>query len=136
MVKNVITLIKGDDTNWNDEQSFVINLDTELDLTEGFSAEFTLGDITKKFPVIEENKIEPVLTHKETSKLDIGYLNGTLKIFDYQMRIKTIKSNIPFVIKEGVYTSNKDINANPEQLPTEEINLSIGSANGTTDYNK
>ena len=55
-----ITIIKGDDTNWNDQQTFVININTILDLSDGFSAEFTLGDIKKEFDFIQDNKIYPI----------------------------------------------------------------------------
>lgn len=129
-----IILIKGDDTNWNDQQSFVINLDTTLDLTQGFSAQFTIGNIVKEFDSIADNKIYPVLTNKETSQLPLGYINGVLKIYDSEKRIKTIKSNIPFVVQKGVFTSNKDINADGESLPVEEINLTINSTD-IIDYN-
>lgn len=129
-----IILIKGDDTNWNDQQSFVINLDTTLDLTQGFSAQFTIGNIVKEFDSIVDNKIYPVLTNKETSQLPLGYINGVLKIYDSKKRIKTIKSNIPFVVQKGVFTSNKDINADSESLPIEEINLTINSTD-IIDYN-
>ena len=42
---SAIVLIKGDDTNWNDQQMFLINIKTELDLSLGFCAVFILGDI-------------------------------------------------------------------------------------------
>lgn len=131
---SAIVLIKGDDTNWNDQQMFLINIETELDLSRGFSAEFILGDITKEFDKILDNKIYPVLSNKETSTLSLGPLNGTLKIFDSEKRIRTIKSNIPFLIRGGVYSSNEDINVDGETLPIEEINISVKSSD-IIDYN-
>ena len=129
-----ITIIKGDDTNWNDQQTFVININTTLDLSDGFSAEFTLGDIKKEFDFIQDNKIYPILSNKETSTLPLGYINGVLKIYDNQRRIRTIKSNIPFNVRGGVYSSNADINADGETIPTEEIDISIADSQ-IVDYN-
>ena len=129
-----ISIIKGDDTNWNDQQTFVINIKTSLDLSEGFSAEFTLGSIVKEFDIILDNKIYPVLSNKETSTLPLGYINGILKIFDSQKRIRTIKSNIPFLVRGGVYSSNSSINAEGETLPTEQIDITIGPSD-LVDYN-
>lgn len=129
-----ISIIKGDDTNWNDQQTFVINIKTTLDLSEGFSAEFTLGDIVKEFDTIIDNKIYPILSNKETSTLPLGYLNGVLKIFDSQKRIRTIKSNIPFVVRGGVYTSNNNINADGQTIPTEQVDVTIGTLD-LVDYN-
>lgn len=129
-----ITIIKGDDTNWNDQQTFVININTTLDLSDGFSAEFTLGDIKKEFDFIQDNKIYPILSNKETSTLPLGYINGVLKIYDSQRRIRTIKSNIPFNVRGGVYSSNADINADGETIPTEEIDISIADSQ-IVDYN-
>lgn len=129
-----ISIIKGDDTNWNDQQTFVINIKTSLDLSEGFSAEFTLGDIVKEFDTIVDNKIYPILSNKETSTLPLGYLNGVLKIFDSQKRIRTVKSNIPFVVRGGVYTSNNNINADGQTIPTEQVDVTIGTLD-LVDYN-
>lgn len=129
-----ISIIKGDDTNWNDQQTFVINIKTTLDLSEGFTAEFILGNIVKEFDTIVDNKIYPILSNKETSTLPLGYLNGVLKIFDSQKRIRTIKSNIPFVIRGGVYTSNDDINVDGQTIPTEQVDVTIGALD-LVDYN-
>lgn len=129
-----ISIIKGDDTNWNDQQTFVINIKTSLDLSEGFSAEFTLGNIIKEFDIILDNKIYPVLSNKETSTLPLGYITGVLKIFDSQKRIRTIKSNIPFLVKGGVYSSNNGIIAEGEVLPTEQIDITLNPSD-LVDYN-
>lgn len=129
-----ISIIKGDDTNWNDQQTFAINIKTTLDLSEGFTAEFTLGSIVKEFDTIIDNKIYPILSNKETSTLPLGYLNGVLKIFDSQKRIRTIKSNIPFVVRGGVYTSNDNINADGQTIPTEQVDVTIGALD-LVDYN-
>ena len=129
-------IIKGDDTNWNDQQTFVINIITELDLSQGFSAEFYLGDriIVKEFDEIIDNKVYPILSHEETILLPTGYIDGTLKIFDSEKRIRTIKSNIPFFVRGGVYSSNKNINAGVEGLPVAEINVTV-SGTDIVDYN-
>lgn len=106
MSKKAIPLIKGDDTNWNNQQTFSIKLSTSIDLDEGFSAEFRIGNVVKTFDKIVSNKITPILTSEDTSSLPLGYNNGILKLFDSEGRTRTVKSNIPFIVKNGVITPN------------------------------
>lgn len=129
-----ISIIKGDDTNWNDQQTFVINIKTTLDLSEGFTAEFTLGSVVKRFDAIVDNKLYPILSNKETSTLPLGYITGVLKIFDSQERIRTIKSNIPFLVRGGVYSSNANVIVEGETLPIEQIDITVSSSD-LVDYN-
>ncbi|MCM1260503.1 MAG: hypothetical protein NC222_06070 [Staphylococcus sp.] len=107
MKPTIIPIIKGDDTNWNDVQSFIINIDTskipDLDLSNGYRAEFKLGSIIKCFDTIENNRIQPVLTHKDTSSLPLGHIDGSIKIIDSENRVKTFKSDIHFQVKSGVF---------------------------------
>lgn len=106
MSKKAIPLIKGDDTNWNNQQTFSIKLSTSIDLDEGFSAEFRIGNVVKTFDKIVSNKITPILTSEDTASLPLGYNNGILKLFDSEGRTRTVKSNIPFIVKNGVITPN------------------------------
>ena len=144
MSKKAIPLIKGDDTNWNNQQTFSIKLSTSIDLDEGFSAEFRIGNVVKTFDKIVSNKITPILTSEDTSSLPLGYNNGILKLFDSEGRTRTVKSNIPFIVKNGVITPNEKENGhhchcnhdcdNDGYNPPEEIDVIIDDGE-IVDYN-
>lgn len=145
MSKKAIPLIKGDDTNWNNQQTFSIKLSTSIDLDEGFSAEFRIGNVVKTFDKIVSNKITPILTSEDTASLPLGYNNGILKLFDSEGRTRTVKSNIPFIVKNGVITPNGSSNSNSNNCncdccdndgynPPEEIDVIIDDGE-IVDYN-
>lgn len=98
-----ITLIKGDDTNWNGEQPFEISIQTDYDLSDGFKAEFILCEVKKIFNSIENNKLYPVFTNKDTARFVLGDVFATLRILDAQGRVRTVKSDIPFHIVPGQF---------------------------------
>lgn len=134
-IQNAIPLIKGDDTNFNEEQTFYIQINTDIDLTLGFSAEFILGTIIKHFDSIPETKrIYPVITHEESQTLDLGYMNGTLKIYDHEGRIRTVMSNIPFNVKGGQFVVQPDLNAEAVYNEPTGISLEVGTISNI-DYN-
>lgn len=100
-MENAITIIKGDDTNFLDDQFIVVAIQTEQDLT-GFQAIFKLGDVELTFPDISSGFFEIVLSHSHTLNLPKGKMFGDLKLIDTSSRIRTVSSVIPFIIKEGV----------------------------------
>ena len=63
-----ITLVKGDDTNFVDDQYIVITFNSELNFT-GFSAKFTLGGVTLDYNDISSKWIDIVLPKEFTSNL-------------------------------------------------------------------
>ncbi len=99
---NPILIHKGDCTIFADCQKFLtFNIATDLDLT-GFKAQFRLGHIEKTIDDISSKSFDVVLSSEETSKLWLGEQNGTLILTDNKGNIKTVATNIPFLITNDV----------------------------------
>ena len=96
-----ITIIQGDDTNFLDDQFVVVNFNTDIDLS-GFTATFTLGDVTLTYGNLSGKTFEIILSSEITSNLKIGKQYGELKLIDNNDRIRTVSSIIPFIVKKGV----------------------------------
>ena len=96
-----ITIIKGDDTNFLGDQFVVVNFNTTIDLS-GFTATFSLGDVTLTYGNLSGKTFEIILSSEITSNLAIGKQYGELKLIDTNNRIRTITSVIPFIVKQGV----------------------------------
>ena len=96
-----ITIIQGDDTNFLEDQFVVVNFNTSIDLS-GFTATFTLGDVTLTYGNLSGKTFEIILSSEITSNLAIGKQYGELKLIDTNDRIRTITSVIPFIVKQGV----------------------------------
>lgn len=96
-----ITIIKGDDTNFLEDQFIIINFKTDFSMS-GFTATFTLDDVTLTYGDLSEKKLEIILPKEITSNLKIGKQYGELKLIDTQNRIRTVTSVIPFLVKNGV----------------------------------
>ena len=110
-----ITLIKGDDTDWNGEQPFEISIQTEYDLSDGFKAEFILCEVKKSFPSIQDNKLYPKFSHKDTARFVLGDVFATLRILDEHDRVRTVKSDIPFTIVEGQFGQDPTTQVEPQE---------------------
>lgn len=131
---NYITLVKGDDTNWNGINFITINLTSEvLNLSE-FKAVFILGEITKHFNDIAEGKIELNFNAKETSSLPASCY-GKLRLIDKLGRIATLESLIPFRVLPVVhnnaiateqYTLNFDVTQSGETILNVDIKAEFG----------
>lgn len=104
-----ITIIQGDDTNFINDQFIVVNFNTDIDLS-GFTATFSLGDVTLSYGNLSEKMFEIILSNEITSNLKLGKQYGELKLIDTSNRIRTITSIIPFLIKKGVNESITYIN--------------------------
>lgn len=96
-----ITIIQGDDTNFLGDQFVVVNFNTSIDLS-GFTATFTLGDVTLTYGNLSGKTFEIILSSEITSNLKIGKQYGDLKLIDNNDRIRTVSSVIPFIVKKGV----------------------------------
>lgn len=96
-----ITIIQGDDTNFLGDQFVVVNFNTSIDLS-GFTATFTLGDVTLTYGNLSGKTFEIILSSEITSNLKIGKQYGELKLIDNNDRIRTVSSIIPFIVKKGV----------------------------------
>ena len=104
-----ITIIKGDDTNFVDDQFIVINFNTPIDLS-GFTATFQLEDVVLTYGDLSSKRIEIILNKDITANLSKGKLFGELKLIDKQHRIRTLSSVIPFLVQDSVKNSPSYIN--------------------------
>ena len=111
-----ITIVKGDDTDFLDNQYLVINFNTEFDLT-GFQAIFKLGNFELVYPDLSAKYIEIVLSKDVTSSLQKGKLYGTLQIVDTELRKRTITTVIPFNVVTKV--------SNASQISKQSIQLDV-----------
>ena len=119
----LIPIIKGDDTNFIDDQFIIIKFNTDIDFT-GFIAKFTLGETTLTYNEIKNKEINVVLNNAFTSNLKTGKQQGELKLIDSNSRIRTITSVIPFIVMDKVKTSPTYVN-NVLEFVTEINNTSI-----------
>jgi hypothetical protein len=86
-----ITLIKGDDTNFNEQVFLVVSFKTNLDLT-GYTAKLTVENptnILKKYEV-QHNAFQIDFDKTITNTLEIGKHKASVKLYDTQNRIKTV----------------------------------------------
>ena len=90
MTKNII-LVKGDDTNFNEQVFLVVSFKTNLDLT-GYIAKLTVENptnILKKYEV-QHNAFQIDFDKTITNTLEIGKHKASVKLYDTQNRIKTV----------------------------------------------
>ena len=104
-----ITLVKGDDTNFVDDQYIKIKFVTDLDFT-GFTGYFTLGGVTLNYTNISSKVINVVLNNSFTSALTVGKQYAELKLKDPQNRYRTITSVIPIKVVDAVTVQPTYIN--------------------------
>ena len=104
-----ITLVKGDDTNFVDDQYIKIKFVTDLDFT-GFTGYFTLGGVTLNYTNISSKVINVVLNNSFTSALTVGKQYAELKLKDPQNRYRTITSVIPIKVVDVVTVQPTYIN--------------------------
>lgn len=119
-----IVLVRGDDTNFNDQVFLTLRLNTTiLDLANS-SAKFILGDIVKTYDDLSSGVIEVNYKSSETSTFPEGKLNGVLRIYDRLKRRGTIESYIPFCVVSNV--SGNAIATKPFEMA---INVEQGGEN-------
>lgn len=106
---NYITIIKGDDTNFIDDQFIVIHFKTDIDMS-GFKAIFSLGEVNLTYGELSSKRIEIILSKEITSQLQTGKQFGELKLIDTKNRVRTITSVIPFLVQNTVNFSPTYIN--------------------------
>jgi len=136
---NAVTIVRGNDTNWNDEQFLTLNLNGILDLST-FKAVFTLGSIVKNFDNISSGTITINLTAQETMNLP-PFINGVLQLIDSSNRIATITNLIPFKVITNVhgnaiatepYTLNFDVKQGGETILTITVEAGVSVEVGST----
>lgn len=128
---SVISIIRGDDTDWNGDDTFTLNLVSDLDLSQ-FKARFILGHIIKEFDHIVDNRVQPILSHQDTEKLNLGPIWGILQLIDAEGNIRTVASGIKFLVKRGIYGDHPiipsvNVTVNIPIYVPQEINISVGA---------
>jgi len=119
-----IVLVRGDDTNYNNQKFLTLRLNTTvLDLNNSY-AKLTLGDVVKTYNDLSSGVIDVNYTSAETSTFPEGKLNGVLRIFDNLKRRATIESYIPFCVISNV--SGNAIATKPFEMT---INVEQGGQN-------
>lgn len=97
---SVITLTQGDDSNALGEEINIV-LETDMDLT-GFKAVFQLGDYQQEFDDITSKKLSVVIPRDASEKLEVGPMDGALKVYDASGLARTVEKEIKFLIEAKV----------------------------------
>ena len=130
---NFITVIKGDDTNFVDDQFIVIYINANIDFT-GFKAQFKIGDITIDYDDISSKRINVVLSTEVTSALEVGKQYAELKLIDDEDRIRTVTSVIPIKVIDRVDYSPTYANNTLEiktEINTTEMTINVETSGMT-----
>lgn len=96
-MSSTITIIQGDDTDFNGNTALKVNINTDIDLT-GFKGRFQLKSIVKDYADVTSKSVNIVLTKEETNNLPSGSATGAFKLFDTNGKALTVVKDIPFVI--------------------------------------
>ena len=97
-----IVLFKGDDSDFEGNQSVDIVINTELDTT-GMKAHFRFMDFVQDFPSIPENKtLSLVFPNAKTSEFPLGAADATLRFEDASGKFRTISNRIHIVVTNSV----------------------------------
>lgn len=127
--ENAITVVKGNDTNFNGQTFLKLYLTGILDLSN-FSATFTICGLTKTFDDISSGEIEINYSSIETAQIPYGRQNGVLKLIDNSHRVATIESLVPFnfvsvVHGDAIATQPYEMTFNVEQGGETILNVKI-----------
>lgn len=101
----VISLFKGDDTDFNGLQFLTFNFKVKEGSSfsfEGFTARFEIGDYSFTDD-ISDGEFVVSLSREITENLDIGKYNGVLTIIDPDGKEKTIENEFPFFVTNEVF---------------------------------
>ena len=98
-----IVLFKGDDSDFQGNQSVNIVIDTELDTT-GMKAHFRFMDFVQDFDSIPENKtLNLVFPNAKTSEFPLGAADATLRFEDASGKFRTVSNRIHIVVTNSVH---------------------------------
>lgn len=130
-----IYIYKGDDTNWNNEQFVTINVTpaegSEIDLTD-MKAKFILGSYSKEYD-LTTGSFQVDLNAATTDVYSFGPINGIVRVYDTQNRVKTITNTIPFYVTDQVIAEqHQSIDLEVPEGSSVDINVTVG---GQVSYN-
>ena len=98
-----IVLFKGDDSDFEGNQSVDIVIDTELDTT-GMKAHFRFMDFVQDVDSIPENKtLSLVFPNAKTSEFPLGAADATLRFEDASGKFRTVSNRIHIVVTNSVH---------------------------------
>ena len=93
---NRITIVRGNDTNFNGQEFVTLRLRTEIWDLSTMRATITLGGITKTFNDLSSEEINLSYTAAETATMPFGDIDGVLKMYNGDNQVATIESLLPF----------------------------------------
>ena len=97
-----IVLFRGDDSDFTGNQSIVVTIDTELDLTE-CKAHFRFLDFKQDFNTIPaDGKLELVFPKASTKEFPLGTSNAEMWLEDSEGRRRTIINRMFIVVTNSV----------------------------------
>ena len=137
---NAITIVKGNDTDWNGARFLTINLITEILDLSNFKAVLNMSGVIKTFDDLSSGSIKVNLTATETKNLP-PFFNGVLNLIDSTDKVATIESLIPFKVISTVhgnaiatepYTLNFDVKQGGETILTVNVESAVSVEVGTT----
>lgn len=99
---NAITLVRGNDTDFNGQHLLTLYITGILDLSD-LTASFTLVDVEKTFDDLTSGVIVIDYSAQETSEFPIGIIYGDLKVESKSGKISTIENRIPFKVVSVVH---------------------------------
>lgn len=97
---SVIRLTRGDDSNALGEEIKIV-LKTDMDLT-GFKAVFQLGGYQQVFDDITSKELIIIIPKEESINLEVGAMEGGVKLYDANGLARTIVKDIKFMIEREV----------------------------------
>lgn len=119
-----IVLFKGDDSDFQGNQSVDIVIDTELDTT-GMKAHFRFMDFVQDFDSIPDNKtLSLVFPNAKTSEFPLGAADATLRFEDASGKFRTVSNRIHIVVTNSV----------PEAYDNEDSQSITVTAKGTVTW--
>ena len=116
-------IYKGDDTDFIEGQSLVVEISTDIDL-DGSTATFSFLGFSQTFdPIPSDKKLNIIIPHSETAKFPVGMVDATVTITNSSSKIRTVSNTIPIKVTQSVDEAYSPDNPNA---------ISVTLSNGET----
>ena len=121
--ENYFVIYKGDDTDFIEGQSLVVEISTDIDL-DGSTATFSFLGFSQTFdPIPSDKKLNIIIPHSETAKFPVGMVEATVTITNSSSKIRTVSNTIPIIVTQSVDEAYSPDNPNA---------ISVTLSNGET----
>ena len=121
--ENYFVIYKGDDTDFIEGQSLVVEISTDIDL-DGSTATFSFLGFSQTFdPIPSDKKLNIIIPHSETAKFPVGMVEATVTITNISSKIRTVSNTIPIKVTQSVDEAYSPDNPNA---------ISVTLSNGET----